>query len=65
MVPFAPETRLGYKEIKDVEDGTEPVTKNSREAPLYRLIFASKHERGHGFWKKVIQKDAFGQSKLF
>ena len=61
-------SRLGYidvKDIKDFEDGAEPVMKNSKEAPLYRLIFASKHARGHEFWNKVIQKDAFGQSKLF
>jgi len=58
-------TNLGYKDIKDIEDGAEPVMKNSKEAPLYRLIFASKHARGHDFWNKVIQKDAFGQTKLF
>lgn len=58
-------SKLGYIDIKDVEDGAEPLMKNSKEAPLYRLIFASKHARGHEFWNKVIKKDAFGQSKLF
>ena len=56
---------LGYADIKDIEDGAEPLMKNSKEAPLYRLIFASKHARGHDFWNKVIKKDAFGQGKLF
>jgi three-Cys-motif partner protein len=56
---------LGYIDVKDVEDGAEPLMKNSKEAPLYRLIFASKHARGHDFWNKIIKKDAFGQGKLF
>jgi three-Cys-motif partner protein len=56
---------LGYADVKDVEDGTEPLMKNSKEGPLYRLIFASKHIRGHDFWNKIIKKDAFGQGKLF
>ena len=58
-------TVLGYIDVRDVEDGTEPLMKNSKEVPLYRLIFASKHERGHDFWNKVIKKDVYGQSKLF
>ena len=56
---------LGYVDVRDIEDGTEPLMKNSKEAPLYRLIFASKHARGHDFWKKIVKKDAFGQGKLF
>ncbi len=56
---------LGYVDVKDVEDGSEPLMKNSKEAPLYRLIFASKHARGHDFWNKIIKKDKFGQSKMF
>lgn len=56
---------VGYVDIKDIEDGTEPLMKNSKEGPLYRLIFASKHPRGHDFWNKIIKKDAFGQGKLF
>ena len=58
-------TALGYIDVRDVEDGTEPLMKNSKEVPLYRLIFASKHARGHDFWNKVIKKDVYGQSKLF
>ena len=56
---------LGYADVRDVEDGAEPLMKNSKEAPLYRLIFASKHAKGHDFWNIVIKKDAFGQGKLF
>jgi three-Cys-motif partner protein len=56
---------LGYVDVKDVKDGSEPLMKNSKDAPLYRLIFASKHKRGHDFWNKVIRKDVYGQSKLF
>ena len=32
---------------------------------LYRLIYASKHERGLEFWDKVTGKDASGQRHLF
>jgi three-Cys-motif partner protein len=56
---------LGYMDVKDIEDGAEPLMKNSKDEPLYRLIFASKHARGHDFWNKIIKKDAFGQGKLF
>jgi hypothetical protein len=58
-------TTLKYVDVKDIEDGAEPLMKNSKDAPLYRLIFASKHKRGHDFWNKVIKKDVYGQSKLF
>jgi three-Cys-motif partner protein len=33
--------------------------------PLYRLIFASKHERGVEFWEKVVRRDVSGQADLF
>jgi three-Cys-motif partner protein len=55
---------LGYKEIKE-EGWTEPLMRNRRHAPLYRLLFASKHERGNEFWKIVAQKDLYGQKSLF
>lgn len=58
-------TTIGYLDVRDIEDGGEPLMKNSKEAPLYRLIFASKHTRGHDFWNKIIKKDKFGQSKMF
>lgn len=40
-------------------------TISSRKGPLYRLIYASKHERGADFWNKVIARDRSGQSDLF
>lgn len=33
--------------------------------PLYRLIYASKHDRGLDFWNKVDHRDRHGQSGLF
>lgn len=58
---------LGYEEIKDVEDyeSTEPIMRNTRQAPLYRLIFASKHKKGHDFWKEVIKKNVSGQTSFW
>jgi len=37
----------------------------SASTPLYRLIFASKHERGLEFWEKATRRDASGQGRLF
>jgi three-Cys-motif partner protein len=58
---------LGYADVKDVEDyeGTEPLMRNTRQAPLYRLLFASKHKRGYDFWKEVIKRDISGQTKFW
>jgi three-Cys-motif partner protein len=33
--------------------------------PLYRLVYASKHERGLEFWDKITQSDRGGQRSLF
>ncbi|MBI2825277.1 MAG: three-Cys-motif partner protein TcmP [Planctomycetia bacterium] len=38
---------------------------STRHGPLYRLVFASKHERGLEFWDKVTKKDKGGQKDLF
>lgn len=58
---------LGYKKVlRDDEVGDEPLIRNAqRRAPLYRLLFASKHELGHDFWQKVTQRDVHGQMRLF
>ncbi|MEW6093795.1 MAG: three-Cys-motif partner protein TcmP [Chloroflexota bacterium] len=58
---------LGYLDVKDVEDyeGSEPLMRNTRQAPLYRLLFASKHKRGHDFWKEVVRRDVTGQTKFW
>lgn len=57
---------LGYKEaFRDDEVGDEPLIRNAkRKAPLYRLLFASKHPLGHDFWQKVICRDVHGQMRL-
>jgi len=40
-------------------------TIKSARGPLYRLIYASKHERGLEFWNKITNKDPSGQQRLF
>lgn len=40
-------------------------TIGSPRGPLYRLIYASKHERGLEFWEKVTKKDVGGQREMF
>jgi len=57
---------LGYVDVKDIEDGgSEPLMRNTKQAPLYRLLFASKHKRGHDFWKQVIKRNVYGRTRLF
>jgi hypothetical protein len=58
---------LGYREaFRDDEVGSEPLIRNARrKAPLYRLLFASKHPLGHDFWQKVTHRDVHGQRRLF
>lgn len=52
---------LGYW----VERGYEPLIRNlERGAPLYRLVFASKHRLGQKFWRSILEKDADGQRRL-
>ena len=49
---------LGYKAF-----GEE--TMCCSKGALYRLIYASKHERGLQFWNKIATKEASGQKRLF
>jgi three-Cys-motif partner protein len=54
---------LGYQEViqSDKMLLTEPLIRNKRRnAPLYRLIFASKHRLGDEFWHKIIRRDLYG-----
>jgi three-Cys-motif partner protein len=57
--------QYGYKEVVgDYELTTEPQMRNTQNAPLYRLLFASKHVRGQDFWQKIVQRDVYGQKPL-
>lgn len=58
---------LRYVEVlRDDETGAEPLIRNSKKkAPLYRLLFASKHPLGHNFWKSVTRKNVYGQKSFF
>lgn len=54
--------------IKEVNDttGEEPLIRNiKRRAPLYRLLFASKHPLGDKFWQQVTRRDVYGRKRLF
>lgn len=56
---------LGYVDVVEPETGVEPLMRTSKtKSPLYRLLFASKNELGHEFWRKVTRKDVWGQSRL-
>ena len=58
---------LGYKEVlRGDEVGGDPLIRNTkRNAPLYRLLFASKHPLGTQFWRSVTRRDLAGQQLLF
>jgi three-Cys-motif partner protein len=57
---------LGYKQVFAGSDAVEdePLMRNTKSAPLYRLLFASKHDRGYEFWLKVIRRDVYGRTRL-
>ena len=59
--------QLGYIEVRrDDEVGDEPLMRNAqRRAPLYRLLFASKHPLGDKFWHAITRRDVWGQGRLF
>lgn len=46
--------RLGYVFTDDL------VLKNSKGDPIYRLVYASKSDRGLDFWKKITAKERGG-----
>jgi len=50
---------LGYKKFG------QPYVIRSGNVPLYRLIYASKHERGLDFWEKTVKKVPSGQMDMF
>lgn len=51
--------KLGYAHVND-----HIRILNSRESPIYHLVFASKHPRGAEFFKKISQKRFSGQNEL-
>lgn len=57
---------LGYSEVRRGDEiGDEPLIRNvKRNAPLYRLLFASKHPLGEKFWHAITQRDLHGQLRL-
>jgi three-Cys-motif partner protein len=58
-------TQLGYVDVKDSEElWTEPLMRNQKNAPLYRLLFASKSELGVKFWKDITKIKRSGQIQL-
>ncbi|MBL8764689.1 MAG: three-Cys-motif partner protein TcmP [Phycisphaerae bacterium] len=40
-------------------------TMAAKGKPLYRIIYASRNDRGLDFWNKAVRKDRQGQSELF
>jgi three-Cys-motif partner protein len=52
--------KLGY-----IQFGERNFHSYSKRLPLYRVIYASKHERGLEFWEKVTSKEADQQGQLF
>jgi three-Cys-motif partner protein len=58
--------KMGYVVINDQQQTVrEPLIRNTeRNAPLYRLIFASKHPLGNKIWNEVTKKNYYGQQNL-
>jgi len=58
--------QLGYIDFSNDHIEDAPLIRSSKtKAPLYRLVFASKHELGNIFWKKISKIDFTGQKRLF
>lgn len=61
--------RFDYHVITDEETGHQEIRmRNSKNAEVYCLVFASKHPLGDDFWKKVkakIDEGLTGQKPLF
>jgi len=50
--------KLGYRSLHFLQD---PLIRSDRGTPLYYLLYASKHDRGVDFWKKITKRDHTGQ----
>ena len=58
---------LGYMDVFQGDEflGNEPLIRNQlKNVPLYRLLFASKHNLGQRFWQEVVRRDFYGQRRL-
>lgn len=53
--------QFGYQ---DDQVRSMPV-KNSKNAVLYHLVFASKNSKGYQIWKSIIRNESSGQGNLF
>ena len=53
--------KLGYPYVTS---GDDIRFKNSKQANLYLLVFASKNSKGHDFWQKIQVIEATGQRKI-
>lgn len=53
--------KLGFQTVTF----TDITVRNTKNAPMYFLLFASKSPRGLDFWKKVTARDHSGQLELF
>ena len=51
---------IGYLHVNDTVS-----IHNSRDVPIYHLVFASKHERGDEFYRKISRRKFTGQARLF
>ena len=60
-------SQFGYSELRHSDEIFEdPLMRNTQKnAPLYRLMFASKHPLGKKIWRKITSRNIHGQKSLF
>ena len=51
---------LGYP----IRELLSPPIKNTKNLPLYHLVFATRHERGEEIWKSITRKTPSGQREF-
>ncbi|OGO04202.1 MAG: hypothetical protein A2Y73_03535 [Chloroflexi bacterium RBG_13_56_8] len=56
--------KLGYKYQGHGNTGDEPLIRNTRRGPLYRLMFFSKHPLGLEIWNSITSRDVYGQKRM-
>jgi three-Cys-motif partner protein len=50
---------LGFPDPKH-----EQIRSTDNQAPLYDLVFASRHPRAHDFWDRITARNVYGQARL-